>query len=274
MKKKITLALSLFIASGMVWDANYHHANGNSGSAPFGNTGSPFDGGTCARIGCHTGGPAQTNQIVSITGNIPALGYTPGETYNMTVTMSNGGSRFGFSLSPQTVQGALVGTLIASGAGTTLNGPGGKYLTHTSTGTSGSGSKSWSFQWTATDVSTVTFYGSYNFADNNGSTSGDLIVAHTQTFNRSPATGVNEAATNRLEIFPNPVVDEINIKMSDVDEVIMVTLMGIDGRVLIKERYNQGNIRISISDRNVPSGLYLLALERGQERTVRKVMVR
>jgi hypothetical protein len=276
MKKKFTLVLSIIIASGMVWDAQFHHANGNSGSAPSGNTGSPADGNTCARIGCHAGGPGQTNQMVSLTGNVPVGGYTAGETYDMTVTMSNGGSKFGFSLSPQSPQGALLGTLIASGDGTTLNGAGGKYLTHTSIGTSGSGSKSWSFQWTAPAAGTgaVTFYGAYNFANNNGGTSGDVIVTHTQVFNENINTSVAESASRKLEVFPNPVEDHINIRIADVDEVIMITLMGVDGRVVVQERHTQGNIRIDLKGRVVPSGLYLLSIERGSERTVRKVMVR
>ncbi len=276
MKKKFTLVLSLLIASGIIWDAHFHHANGNSGSAPAGNTGSPGDGNSCARIGCHTGGPAQTNQVVSLTGNIPVEGYAPGQTYNMTVTMSNGGSRFGFSLSPQSAQGALLGTLIASGTGTTLNGPGGKYLTQTSSGSSGSGSKSWTFQWTAPAAGTgnVTFYGAYNFANNNGGTSGDVIVTHTQTFSENLTTSLSEVNGNRLEIFPNPVEDHINIRMSDVDEVIMVTLMGVDGRVVLQEKHLQGNIRIELAGKKVPSGVYMLALETGGKRVVRKVMVR
>jgi hypothetical protein len=276
MKQKFTLVLSFIIASGMVWDAQFQHANGNSGSAPSGNTGSPADGNTCARIGCHVNGPAQTNQMVSLTGNIPVAGYTPGETYDMTVTMSNGGSKFGFSLSPQSPQGALLGTLIASGAGTTLNGAGGKYLTQTSAGNTGSGSKSWTFQWTAPAAATgdVTFYGAYNFANNNGGTSGDVIVTHTQVFSENITTGVAESASRKLEIFPNPVEDHINIRMGDVDEVIMITLMGVDGRVVVQERHMQGNIRIDLKGRVVPSGLYLLSIERGSERTVRKVMVR
>lgn len=276
MKKKSTLVLSLLMASGMVWDAQFHHANGNSGSAPFGNTGSPSDGNTCARIGCHAGGPAQTGQVVSITGNIPVEGYTPGETYDMTVTMSNGGSKFGFSLSPQSSQGTLLGTLIASGAGTTLNGPGGKYLTHTSSGTSGSGSKSWTFEWTAPVAGTgaVTFYGAYNFANGNGTTSGDVIVPHTQVFNENVSTGVAESPFRRLEIFPNPIEDHINIRMGDVDEVIMITLMGVDGRTVLQEQHTQGNIRIDLSTHTVPSGLYLLSVELGSKRTVRKLLVR
>lgn len=276
MKKKFTLVLSLLLVSGMIWDAQHHHANGNSGSAPSGNTGSPGDGNTCARVGCHTGGPAQTNQTVSITGNIPVEGYSPGQTYNMTVTMSNGGSRFGFSLSPQNLQGAKLGTLIASGAGTTLNGAGGKYLTHTSGGTTGSGSKSWTFQWTAPAAGTgsVTFYGAFNFANNNGGTSGDVIVTHTQSFAENLTTGVAEPSVAAIEIFPVPAEDHINIRTIDVDEVIMVTMLGMDGRVVLSERLQGPVARVELAGRSVASGVYLLSIEAGDVRSVRKVMVK
>ncbi|MCF8257041.1 MAG: T9SS type A sorting domain-containing protein [Flavobacteriales bacterium] len=276
MKKEFTLTFCALIATTMVWDANFHHANGSSGSAPSGNTGSPADGGTCAHIGCHAGGPAQTDQAVSLTGNIPVEGYIPGQTYDMTITMSNGGTKFGFSLSPQSAQGALLGTLIASGAGTTLNGAGGKYLTHTSLGNTGSGTKSWTFEWTAPAAGTgsVTFYSAHNFANNNGDNSGDVIVAYTRSFDENVAIGVAEPVSRQLEVFPNPVEDHINIRIADVDEVIMVTLMSTDGHVLVQEAHTQGNIRIDLQGHNVPSGMYLLAIEQGGQRTVRKVMVR
>lgn len=273
MKRRFTLALSVIVALGMGWDAQHRHANGNASGAPAGNTGSPSDGQTCSRIGCHSG-PSQGNQAVSITGNIPQEGYTPGATYDMTVTMSNGGSKFGFSLSPQTPQGTLLGTLIASGAGTQLNGSG-KYITHTLQGNSGSGSRSWDFQWTAPVSGTgdVTFYGAYNFADGLGTSGGDVIVTHTHTFVESSSTSVAEAMDRRMEVFPNPADDHINIRLGDVDEVIMVTLMGLDGRVLLQENHPQGNIRIGLHGR-VPSGVYLLSVQSGADRSVRRIMVR
>jgi hypothetical protein len=71
MKKRFTLVLSLLVAGGMAIDMNNRTAHGNSSGAPAGNSGSPADGNTCARSGCHLGGPSQTDETVSITGNIP-----------------------------------------------------------------------------------------------------------------------------------------------------------------------------------------------------------
>lgn len=277
MKKKFTLVLSLLVAGGMAIDMNNRTAHGNSSGAPAGNSGSPADGNTCARSGCHLGGPSQTDETVSITGNIPVEGYTPGTTYQMSATMSNGGSKFGFSLSPQNAQGTKLGTLIASGSGTSLNGAGGKYVTHTFSGNTGSGgSKTWDFEWTAPAAGTgdVTFYGAFNFANNNSSTSGDVIVAHTQSFSENINTGISEQQLEAIAIYPNPAEDMINIRLSDVDEVIMVQMYGMDGRAVISEKFTNGEISLDLASRNVSAGLYILQVEAAGSKVIRKVVVR
>jgi hypothetical protein len=274
MKRKATLALALALITSMVFDARNSHVNGNSSGAPAGNTGSPADGQSCARIGCHSG-PAQTNQVASITGDIPAGGYVPGTTYNMTATMSNNsGPRFGFSISPHDQSGFLIGTLIASGAGTQLNGNG-KYITHTFQGTSGSGgSKSWTFQWTAPEagLGSVTFYGAFNFANGVGS-SGDVIVPHSQTFTEAAATGIAEAGSAPLSVFPTPAEDHINIRMGDVDEVISVNMVGMDGRMVLSEEMTSP-ARIDLVQRNVRPGIYILSITRDGGTGHRRVVVR
>ncbi|MCX6266585.1 MAG: T9SS type A sorting domain-containing protein, partial [Bacteroidetes bacterium] len=125
-----------------------------AGGAPSGNTGSPGDGQDCTS--CHSG--SATTATGWITSNIPALGYTAGTTYNITVSVPGSGSK-GFQVSPQNAAGTLLGTLIA-GTGTKTTGTG-KYMTHT--GSSSSDPATWTFQWTAPASGTgnVTFYGAF-----------------------------------------------------------------------------------------------------------------
>lgn len=273
MKKRFTLVLSLLVIGGMALDMTNRTAHGNSSGAPAGNSGSPSDGNTCARSGCHTGGPAQTNQVVSISSNIPVGGYVSGETYEMTATMSNGGVKFGFSLSPQDAQGNLLGTLVANST-TAINGSG-KYLTHTSSSNSGSGSKSWTFGWIAPAVGTgsVTFYGAFNFANNAMGSQGDVIVAHSQSFSENISIGISEQQLEAISIYPNPAEDAINIRLSDVDEVITVQMFSMDGRQLFSEQFNSGNIVIDLASRKVSSGLYVVQVEAGSSKVTRKVVV-
>ncbi len=152
----------------------------NSGS-PGGRTGSPGDNNaTCLQ--CHTGG---TNNAVSgwITSNIPAEGYTPGQTYQITATgVHPGVVRFGFELTAENTAGAKVGTFAITDAARTKLVNQNKAVTHTSGGTSVSGNtSSWSMNWTApgTDIGQVRFYAAYNAANGNSNTSGDVIYTST-----------------------------------------------------------------------------------------------
>jgi len=123
--------------------------------APAGYTGSPGDGNNCTS--CH-GGTATTS-AGWITSNVPASGYVPGTTYQVTATNSLSGSgKYGFEVSPQNASGTQLGTLIA-GTGSQLVGNG-KYVTHTNATIA---NNSWTFNWTAPAAGTgdVTFYGAF-----------------------------------------------------------------------------------------------------------------
>ncbi len=166
----ITLLLSSFGGGG-----NSKYPDG----APSGNTGSPGDGQDCSS--CH-GGTA-TSTVGWITSNIPAQGYTPGTTYNITVSVTGTGNK-GFQVSPQNVAGTLLGTLIA-GVGTQTTGTG-KYMTHTSSNSSNPAN--WTFQWTApvSGTGSVTFYGAF---------------CVTQSDTRLSTLVVNETATPTPTVF-------------------------------------------------------------------------
>ncbi len=123
--------------------------------APAGYTGSPGDGKNCTD--CHTG--TASNVSGWITSNIPAEGYLPGHTYQITATNNiTGSGKYGFEVSPQNNSGALLGTL-AAGSNNQLVGNN-KYVTHVSASSS---LNSWTFSWTAPVAGTgnVTFYGAF-----------------------------------------------------------------------------------------------------------------
>jgi hypothetical protein len=121
--------------------------------SPYNYTGSPGDAHDCTS--CH-GGTATT---VSgwITSNIPAQGYTAGNSYTITVTATGSGKK-GFEVSPQNASGTQLGVL-AAGTGSKIVG-GTKYITQSSAGPT-TGTSVWSFTWTAPSAGTgtVTFYG-------------------------------------------------------------------------------------------------------------------
>ncbi len=125
------------------------------GGAPAAKTGSPGDGSNCSS--CHGG--SATTTAGQITSNIPASGYVPGQTYQITATNPlTGSGKFGFEVSPQNVAGTQLGTLVAGTGSKLLSGS--KYVTHSNANSSTS---TWTFGWIAPAAGTgpVTFYGAF-----------------------------------------------------------------------------------------------------------------
>lgn len=173
MKKRL-LTLGVIMATVLLVFSSSYLVSSPDG-APSGVSNDPSSG-SANCTNCHSGTatiPATT--VANITTNIPAAGYTPGVTYTITATVNYAGrTRFGFQVSPQNAAGTKLGTLINTGNQTKLVGSG-KYVTQTQAGNSGTGTKTWTFNWVApvAGTGTVTFYGSLMAANNNGGTSGD-----------------------------------------------------------------------------------------------------
>jgi len=185
-----------------------------------------------------------------------------------------GGTKFGFQLSSQDAQGNGLGTLI-SGTGSQI--VGGDYLTHAFNGTSVTGgTRSWDFQWTAPTAGTgdVTVYVAGNFTNSNGSTSGDVIVPESFTVSEASGVGISEAELASLSVYPNPVIDEIHVAAKDVDEEIMITLFNIEGRKVIEQSYEPGDITIDVASKSLNTGVYFLQMEAGGNKTIKKLLVK
>lgn len=215
MKKTLLITFSGCIALfATVLTNNDVHSNG--GSAPAGYTGSPLENNnrTCssANGGCHTGGGASF-QTGLITSNVPECGYIAGQTYTITVYVTSPNrTKFGFSISPQLTNGNLGGSMIAS-TGTQLNG-GGRYLTHTSAGTSetGTNERTWTFDWVAPAAGSgdVTFYAALNATNSNGANSGDLIFNSTLTIFEGLPPEAPQIIGNNFICDGNPITISTN----------------------------------------------------------------
>lgn len=150
-------------------------AFGSSGGAPDGKTGRPGEG-TCAD--CHSGGigPADSTELAGITGAV----YVPDSTYRLTLSVRyRGATRWGFELTAVSQSGTRAGQLtVTDPINTQYSGSGPGYMKQTGAGTyrGNPGPVSWSFDWQAPAAGTgpVRFYWTYNAANNNGGTTGDM----------------------------------------------------------------------------------------------------
>ncbi len=288
MLKKFTLSLSIISALVIIYDANYNNAHTNGSGAPSGRTGSPGDNATCNTGSCH---PATqpTDHVATITSNVPVGGYVPGTTYSITATATKTGvSEFGFEISPQNSSGTKLGAFVTPlPAGTQFANPNtglaNKYVTHTSSGTAGSGTKTWTLQWTAPaqGTGTVTFYGAFNFTNSNNSSSGDVIKTTTLAIAENTTVSINEAdASNEgFTVFPNPAAEVITVSFYLYEQATVTTeIFDINGRMIKKintENVYPGRHELVLNAHaDMEAGLYFIRLNDGKNVYSKKVVVK
>jgi len=145
----------------------------------------------------------------------------------------------------------------------------GKYITHTSSGNTGSGGRTWTFSWTApsTNQGAFTFYGAFNLANGNNSSSGDVIRLSTLNINADPTAGVNELGEQAaISLYPNPVVDVLHLNSSK--QVLSVSVFNLKGQLVKTESENVEAMDFS----SLSPGTYLLAIEMGSHTVTKKIL--
>lgn len=261
--KKLLLLVSCLTVTALAVMSNLNSTNASSTLPNDGNAGAPADnaGQTCTS--CHAGTATQTTGVIS--SDIPGSGYIGGTTYNFTVTMS-GSAAYGFEMTPQTPTSNIgLGTWIA-GTGTGVSG---KYIKQSVKKTSTSAA--WSFQWTAPlTATTVTFYGAFNYANNNNNNTGDIIKTSSITY-LANTTGIQEntASNSFLSVFPNPTTEVLHLFSSELFNDGKI--YSIDGK-LVKTVSEQELISKTIAVTELNNGLYYLHISAGSKILVAKFL--
>jgi len=235
---------------------------------PAGYAGAPANGMiTCNTSGCHSGTATQ-NANGWITSNIPGTGYVPGNTYTITATATYAGrNTFGFEISPQNASGTKLGTLINTSTQTGMAGTG--YIGQKSNGLSGSGSKTWTFDWQAPTAGSgsVTFYGAFNCANGNGGTSGDFIYTSTLTV-QEVTTGVEMVNSHdKISVYPNPSSGVINI--TNTNEVTVMVYSYIGKLVRVYKNTNRKQFDLS----ELEKGVYFINIQTGKIKETKKIIL-
>ncbi len=281
MKKRLLLvfvSLSIWIAYQTLSDNGQVYSNTNTANP--GHAGDPagqFK--TCRQ--CHAGPTAVVTPGL-ISSNIPSAGYTPGAQYQITASISEAGrSKFGFSISPQNSSGNQMGTLMTANTECTINGAG-KYITHNNSSTAGSGSRTWTFNWTAPAAGSgqVTFYGAFNAANSNNGSSGDNVYTSTLVVEENTALSITEeVSSNAFQIYPNPVTDGLLFVQSakTLQGQTQIEIFNLEGAKVYEEQlqnFNGANShRISLRQ-DLASGIYIVRIQNQGESESRKLVIR
>lgn len=238
-----------------------HTTMNTSGSSP-GFAGDPASNNNTCR-NCHSG-PVAVQETGWITSTVPASGYVPGNTYTITASVTAPGhSKFGFEISPQNSSGTFLGSMSNTSSETKFAGGNTNYITHQSASTSGSGSRSWSFDWTAPTTSgqgDVTFYAAFNITNSNGSTSGDTVKTSQLTINESSTTSTDEISDRSITLAPNPIQYQGILRTSKAFNNASIHIYALNGALVRSISNIEGNV-ISIDRGALSSGLYYLHIE-------------
>lgn len=213
MKTNIIYLFSfLLIVCLIIIDSIYNPLISYTSGAPSGYTGSPGDGRSCTKSVCHGGTATPTDGIIST--NVGSNGYYSNEVYQITISFSQTGiQKFGFEASPQDENGIQKGTFSLIDAAKTKLLNSGKYITHTSNGTSGNETINWTFNWHPPfniGQGDAVIYVAINATNGNNSSTGDKIYLSSLTIPEAPdniPSDIKEISAVNLTIisaYPNP----------------------------------------------------------------------
>lgn len=229
-----------------------------------GYTGSPGDSSKNCTT-CHLG--VATTKAGWITSNIPASGYVAGQTYQIKAkNTAMGSTRFGFEVSPQALNGNLLGTMVITDTARTKLVGNDKYITYKSPGVDGVDSNIWVFNWIAPPKGTgqVVFYGAFN--SNPGHKGSDVTTLSTLTLKESTANGIYiiPKKVSNFSVYPNPASDMINIVFDlKSSSFVTIEITDLEGRKIasVMSERQSGTVSKDFNVKELPSGNYLIRLE-------------
>ena len=106
-----------------------------------------------------------------------------------------------------------------------------------------------------------------------GSTS-SFVISDIRNLNFSPITGLSDAkqGTNKLTVYPNPVLDRLNLSLTDkTSERVQVDVFSIDGKLVYSQAINaQQSDNLSLNVAGWNAGMYFVRINNGIESVTTK----
>ena len=290
MKKKILLFTAIAGLTTIAF-SSYHSGAANNGYDCTGaeTAGSLGNFTSCAHSGCH--GAAATPTIgvaieLDSAGGVPTTHYKAGLTYTVKITGTNGTGntlpKYGFQLAA--IKGtSAIATVADAGTFATTGLPASTHITAPQSGAtlltiaeqslaiSVSGTTfTESFTWTAPASGTgaISFWGAVNFVNGNAlADTADKNNTNSVSINEWSTTGVaNVNNTIGMTVYPNPVVNTLNIRLDNAAGNYDVAVIDLNGRVITTDNITAST---SISTANWAAGMYYVVVKgNGATKTV------
>jgi hypothetical protein len=277
MKTKITLAFIGVFALVAMSVKTFANDIGYAGA-----TGAYAEGDCTA---CHASYAVNSGPgSITIT-STPSLagGYAAGTKYTVTVTVANTGMvDFGFdfeALTNATTNGGTLAIMTDTTDDQIMANGSLNDVTHTLTGISGNGTKSFSFYWTApaTGSSTVTFYAAGVANNQTAHATGAYVYTDSLVIKNTTGIEANVAKDFNLSVYPNPSSNNlyVNFSLNGASSVNM-DMIDITGRKvaeLISENEMNGVINKTFDVSSLTKGIYFIRLKINDQLTVKKIVV-
>lgn len=246
----------------------------NSSGGPAQTTGAPGEA-TCGRSGCHAVAENIGNAAIAISFDEASLEYVPGETYTMSVGLTNAmnEAKNGFQLVALDSLNNNAGSWELIEAATTQIKEGNSladrsYLTHTNEGNKQS---SWMVNWKAPEelIGSVSFYLSVNDSNANGGRTGDDIYITNLSINPASSTSISvfDKLSQEITVYPNPTRDFINIQSSGI--AILNTLVYDAMGNVVATSFNPTSLNLN----GLIKGIYFLKIETTEGYLVKKLLL-
>lgn len=278
LKKSILLLFIVFAANSWYHIPTVHS---NESQPPKGRTGAPGET-TCAITGCHTGAAINSgNGSVAVNFNSGGSTYQPGQTYNMSVTVSSvGASRWGFEMVALNSSNQSVGTFIGDVNQNTATGNANNrnYVYHKNA-PNGNSPHTFNFQWTApaSAEGNITFYAIGNGGNDNGNDTGDLIYTTTRTISLNVGVQEVEAGSSLLNVYPNPAADQLQLSYTlDQNADVQISLCDLAGRTVLtldNAQQSAGTHTQSLATNELPNGIYLAKISYHNQAYLQKIII-
>ena len=265
--KKILLVTGLIFGIFILSYPKLTTANFNG--SPGGKTNSPLDASNCTM--CHSGNLNSGQGSFNISSDIPSTGYIPLETYTISVQGAHPSyTKYGFELTAESSVGKVGGFTIANSSQTQLTNNNNS-VTHKSTGTLGSATKTWTVNWTAPSSGqiTVDFYVAGMAANGNSTNdSGDEVYTTTYSVDADVSVSLDELENN-INIY----INNKDIIIEGVQFLQSIEVYDIIGKKIFSSKNTSLPTKINSSAFN--SGIYIVNCTDPNGKTInRKIRVK
>lgn len=275
--KKLIFTILFTISALIVLESFGTVGLGKKDGTEPGYTGSPGDSLKNCTV-CH-GGAAYSVEGW-ITSNIPSNGYIPGATYIITAkNKAFSHNRFGFSISPQNIDGKLLGTMLVIDTVKTKLVGNNKYITYREAGIYSQDSMVWTFNWIAPTAGTgdVVFYGAFN-SNQDGHKGGDITQLSTLRVKENGTASVANFNSNKITFsaYPNPTSNFINVNVALAQKGnLVIKMVNLEGKIVYQstEENISGLINKQIETSQLANGVYFIQTQIGENIATNKVVV-